>query len=108
MATKLFESLWLTTITCQIKFLELPAQDVKDEDFLLSLDAEDLGFQATFVRLRTTTRQSRNTWPEVQDAKLYFLEKLKAVIQQDAKYAQELRKLPADAQSLLQSYGLTF
>lgn len=106
LAGQFFDSLWLKTVTCQLKFLELPAQQTQESDLLAGFDLDDVGFHATFVKLRTATKSNPDPSSEIHDPKVYFTTEMQAAVQRDGKYASELRKLPQDGQVLLQRYGM--
>lgn len=76
MKTDFFPQLWIATLTCQLKFLELPAQEARESDDFLEVDLEESGFQASFAKLHTAARTTRDPWSSIPDPKAYLVDQL--------------------------------
>lgn len=104
-----FPQLWLEFLTCQLKFLELPAQATTEGSELLDLDLEDSGFQASFAGLRTSARSRIDPWQSIKDPKQYFVEQLNHDHAGANRYAPLIvSSVPNDMQIVLRKYGVQF
>ncbi|CCG83515.1 Importin-alpha re-exporter [Taphrina deformans PYCC 5710] len=101
-----FPGLWSTILTTQLKFLELPALDTKNDEGLIEFELDEVGFQASFVKLNTASSPAIDKWPDVIDPKTYFVERLNNTLTSDQKVQSGVNGLPQATTALLRSYGV--
>lgn len=98
-----FPELWLATMSCQIKFLELPAQDSLDDHAPVGFEIDDVGFQASFAKLKTTTRSVPKPFEEIADPKQYLVQQLNST---DKMILGLAFAKQTDLASVLRTYGV--
>lgn len=79
MTSAFYPGLWGATLTCQLRFMELPAQDTPDDLHNMNIEVDEEGFQASFVRLHTTAKIVADDESTLEDPKQYLVSQLSQV-----------------------------
>jgi len=104
-----YTALWIPTLSCLLKLLELPPTAAQEDDIAsVEIDLDDVSFSASFARLNTSTKRQIDPTASVQDPKQYLAKKLtEANVASGGRTFNLIKSELADAQPLLASYGAT-
>ena len=102
------QALWLATLNCLLRFLELPAHETSISDDFSMAEMEETGFQASFVKLSVASKPYSDPWIAIQDPKEFFIAQMNESLTPRKYENVTSSSLPDDTKSLLSSYGIQF